>query len=126
MPLQAHLSRNQIFLEISLVLCIFGTNGMGRIFLFFLWLVVVGAIARAIYAHRWEIAEDFIGFAIAAVIAVVVYVVKRLKASKTAQVRNIAERVDAAYVPIFGSFYLVLISCGVCFFLLLLLSTFME
>lgn len=104
----------------------FWKNSMGRILLFFLWLVVVGAIARAIYVHRWEIAEDFIGYAVVAVIAGVVYVVKWLKASKTAQARNLGEKIENSYVPVFASLNLVLIFCAISIVLVLLMRSFVE
>ena len=99
---------------------------MGRIFLFLLWLVVVGAIARAIYVPRWEIAEEFIGFAIAAVIAVIVYVVKWLKASNVRQIRNLSEKIQTSYEPILGAFYVVSLFCVIGIVLIIFVRAFLE
>lgn len=99
---------------------------MGRIFVFVLPLFAVGLLARTIYVNRWEIAEDFIGYAMAAVIAVIVYIVKRLKDSKKPQVKSVAEKIEASYVPIFVSLHVGMIICAAIFFLILLLRWFTD
>lgn len=95
-----------------------------KILSLFVWMILwVFIYMYVIYDQRLQIAEDFIGYALAAVIAIVVFVVKKIKSKGSVRAALAAQKIESYYVPLFAFLWGAMIFISIAFFLFLIFKS---